>query len=62
MLGNFASCYMSSCSAVTLTLYNDIVVTRTTIGLMLAGLFVSLLLVGGGIVCAARGFICLVFG
>jgi hypothetical protein len=41
---------------------SDIVVTKTTAGLTLAGLLASLLLVGGVIVCAARGFVCLVFG
>jgi hypothetical protein len=43
-------------------MYNDIVVTRTTVGLTLAGMLASLLLLGGVIVCAARGFACIVFG
>jgi hypothetical protein len=43
-------------------MYNDIVVTRTTVGLTLAGMLASFLLVGGVIVCAVRGFVCLVFG
>jgi hypothetical protein len=40
----------------------DIVVTRTTVGLTLAGLFASFLLAAGVIVCAIRGFACFVFG
>jgi|KBSMisStaDraftv2_1062788.scaffolds.fasta_scaffold5514875_1 hypothetical protein len=43
-------------------MHNDIVVSRTTVGLTLAGMLASLLLVGGVIVCAVRGFVCLVFG
>lgn len=44
------------------TMDKDIVVTRTTVGLTLAGLFASFLLAAGVIVCAIRGFACFVFG
>src|SRR5436305_2886688 len=40
-----------------LTMYRDIVVTRRTVGLTLAGMLTSLLLVGAVIVCAVRGFV-----
>ena len=59
---NYDSCYGRSGRAGALTMHNDIVVSRTTVGLTLAGMLASLLLVGGVIVCAVRGFVCLVFG
>jgi len=43
-------------------MYKDIVVTRTTVALTLAGVLASVLLVAGVVVCAVRGFVCFVFG
>jgi hypothetical protein len=44
------------------TIYNDIVVTKTIIGVAVAGMLPALLLFGSVLVCAARGFACLVLG
>jgi len=43
-------------------MYRDIVVSRMTVGLTLAGMAASFLLFAGIVVCAARGFICFVSG
>ena len=45
-----------------LTMYDDIVVSKTTVCVALAGMLGSLLLFAGVVLCAARGFVCLVFG